>query len=627
MCGIAGVFRAQESAEDAAVVRAMMDVLKTRGPDGEGLAHEGGLTLGHRRLAVLDLSEAAAQPMRSADGRILISHNGEIYNFQELRHELGLAPADLRSTSDTEMILHAWQRWGAGSLYRMVGQWAFALYDRDEKRLWLARDRFGEKPLFYHERGGTLTFASSLAAMLQAPWVPRALDPAALSEYLTLRYVVAPRTILGGILKLPPGHLLSAGPEGVEVRPWYSPRYTRRPEPLTPLKCCDLIDEFGVLLMQATRRCLVSDIPVALLLSDGIDSNSLRCALSLSGKEVPAFTYRVADSNGSPPRPLMAVSTNGGPGELTVTPEERVRYAVPAFGSLTEPIGDGAALALWLLIRGARFRATVFLSGNGGDEILGGYRLDQDRLRLEAVRRFSWLPELLLRSVINRHTAGAESAAARHAALRRASESQVPAIARYLVNRPLAASEVERLFRPRPVPGRYLEVVDKLYDECADGPTDLDRIQEVMLRTFLPENVLSYGDSVAMSSSAELRMPYLDRDLVGFVLRLPSSLRVRRWPGGASTKILLRRWMAGQPRAERVRYKKRTFNYGSVRQLLTTCGDQVRDFTLGASAVRQALPGLEAWLRQPIESFRGPKEGTLWALIALGIWCDAAGVR
>ncbi len=627
MCGIAGILRAEEAGGDSRVVGAMLDVLKPRGPDGAGVVHEGGLTLGHRRLAVLDLSDAGRQPMRSVGGRFLISHNGEVYNFQDLRREIGLAPQDLRSKTDTEIVMHAWERWGSGVLDRMVGQWAFAMYDRLERRLWLARDRFGEKPLFYHAQGGTLTFASSIEALLKAAWVPRAIDSETLSEYLTLRYVVAPRTILTGIAKLAPGHLLSAGPDGIKVRRWYNPRFRYHTEPVTPLQRCDRVDEFGALLMQATRRCLTSDVPVALLLSDGIDSNSLRQALTLSGQELPAFTYRAAGSSHSLAGRPSLVPTGLRTADLLVTPEERIRRLVPAFSSLTEPVGDGAALATWCLISGARSRAKVFLSGSGGDEVLGGYRLDQDRLRLEAIRRFSWLPERLLRKVLYRHTSGMEPASARLAALRRASERQVPAIARYLVNRPLPIQEVERLFQPQPLPGRYLETVDRLYEDCADSPSGLDRIQEVMLRTFLAENVLSYGDSVAMSSSAELRLPFLDRDLVAFVLGLPPCMRVSRWPGRGGTKILLHLWNNGHLRRNGVTRKKRTFNYGSIRQLLARKGGEVRDLTLGASAVRRALPGLEAWLRQPADSFHGPKEGAYWALLALGIWCEAAGVH
>ena len=174
MCGIAGILRHGPASADDEVVRAMLGRLRMRGPDGEGLASEGPLTLGHRRLAILDLSDAARQPMATRDGRFLVSFNGEIYNFRELLGEMGIDPGSLRTSSDTEVLLLAWERWGAECLPKLVGQWAFALYDRQEQRLHLVRDRFGEKPLFYHRQEGVLSFASHLCALLAAPWIPRA---------------------------------------------------------------------------------------------------------------------------------------------------------------------------------------------------------------------------------------------------------------------------------------------------------------------------------------------------------------------------------------------------------------------------------------------------------------------
>src|SRR5262245_56651179 len=203
----------------------MLEPLLHRGPDGRGLIADGPLTLGHRRLAILDLSAAGAQPMESPSGRTVVSFNGEIYNFDDVRRELGLARSELRSGTDTEILLHAWERWGEDVLERLVGQWAFAIYDRGSRRLWLVRDRFGEKPLFFHRSPGVLAFASSLRALLRASFVPRRLDRAALVEYLTLRYVVAPRTVLAGCEKVPPGHLLRVDAQGSAARCWYEPRF------------------------------------------------------------------------------------------------------------------------------------------------------------------------------------------------------------------------------------------------------------------------------------------------------------------------------------------------------------------------------------------------------------------
>jgi asparagine synthase (glutamine-hydrolysing) len=627
MCGIAGILRLSEPRDDRALVASMLEPLRRRGPDGEGLDREGPATLGHRRLAILDLSESGRQPMRSPGGRFVISFNGEIYNFRDLRDELGLRQEDLLSSSDTEILLRAWERWGPGALDRMVGQFAFAVYDRDEARLWLARDRFGEKPLFYHLGGGALAFASSIAALLRAPWVPRELDPSALHEYLTLRYVISPRTVVGGVNKLPAGHLLCASPEGVSVSRWYDPRASHATAGNPRRNREDLVEEFGALLVQASRRCLVSDVPVALLLSDGIDSNAVRAALGLGGIEIPAFMYRsVLDRESD--APLLGDGPEGVmQGVMRVTTEDRFRALVPVFSSFTEPVGDGASLATWFLIHEARAHATVFLSGHGGDEVLGGYRLSQDRFRLAALRRFAWLPESWIGSALRRYTFGADGAAGRREALRRVPMRFAPAAARYLIHRPLPAEEVGALFLPGSPAGRYLESIDRLYGECADGATGLDRIQEVLLRTFLSENVLSFADSVAMDSSAELRMPLLDRDLVDFVLRLPPSLRVARMPGRSNTKQILRLWGRRHLPPAVLNLRKRSFSYGTIRNLLKDRRDAIHGFMLDSKALRRSLPGLEGWLDRPIDDYHGPWEGTLWALLTLGIWSEAAGLR
>src|SRR6266581_6697161 len=261
MCGIAGVFRPAGIADDLNLVQEMLEALKSRGPDGEGVFQEGGLTLGHRRLAVLDLSEAAGQPMESASGRHVVAYNGEIYNYRELIRELAVPCDSLRSSSDTEVLLLAWERWGPAALDRLVGQWAFALYDRQEQRLWLARDRFGEKPLFFHNGPGALTFTSTLASLVRAPWVSRDVCPDALSEYLTLRYTISPRTILREAQKLPPGHFLSADRHGQRIVRWWSPRFHSRTDRRLSLSRREAEDEFGARMVQAVRRCSVSDVP------------------------------------------------------------------------------------------------------------------------------------------------------------------------------------------------------------------------------------------------------------------------------------------------------------------------------------------------------------------------------
>jgi len=301
---------------------------------------------------------------------------------------------------------------------------------------------------------------------------------------------------------------------------------------------------------------------------------------------------------------------------------------VPAFGALTEPVGDGAALATWFLIRNARPQATVFLCGHGADEVLGGYRLSQDRFRLDALWRLRWLPEAWVRPVAERYLFGAEPVAERWGRFRRATRRTVPAAARYLIHRPLPAGDVDRIVGgPDGAGAAGLRIVDELYARCHDRSGQIDRIQEVMLPTFLSENILSFADAVSMDSSAELRMPFLDRDLVKLALAVPETARVSRWPGRANTKLLLRAWARKHLPGGTASRPKRTFHFGNLPELLRDHGDVLRSYALDAPAVRRALPGLEAWVRQPPETFHGPWEGTLWALLALGIWSNRVGLR
>jgi asparagine synthase (glutamine-hydrolysing) len=585
------------------------------------LLAEGPLMLGHRRLAVLDLTDAARQPMESPGGRYVASFNGEIYNFRDLRRECGLGPNDLRSQSDTEVLLAAWERWGEECLRRLVGQFAFALYDRVDRRLWLVRDRFGEKPLFYHRDGKALVFASSLQAVLKAPWIRAEIDDESLAEFLTLRYVVSPNTLLRGVQKLPPGHLLCADAAGVRIRRWWSPQFRYRQDPLPSLRQDDLVEEFGSLLEQACRRCVISDVPVALLLSDGIDSNSILAVLRAAGLQFPSFSFRPIHTRDEGNGPLPPSPEDPENNEvLAIHPLQSLEKLEGALSGFTEPVGDGSSVATWHLIRNARSRATVFLCGHGGDEVLGGYRLSQERFRLAALHHLCRLPGPWFDPIVERYTYGASPVAVRKRDLVRAAAHRVPAAARYLIHRPLSFEDLGMLFGGRGVPGGYLRSVERLYEECAEESADLDAMQEVLMRTFLSENILTFADSVAMDSSAELRMPFLDRDLVEFTLRLPPRFRVSHWPGHANTKRILRDWGRTHLPAAVLNRKKRTFNFGNIRHLLSHGGGELREMILGIGPLKERLPGLQSLLSRPPDTIRGPTEGTLWALLSLAVW-------
>jgi asparagine synthase (glutamine-hydrolysing) len=623
MCGIAGLYRMHGHADDTATVQRMLARLERRGPEGDGLTVERRAVLGHRRLAILDLSSAGRQPMVGQDGRFVVVLNGEIYNFRDIAHELGLRAEELRSQTDTEVLLHAWQRWGAEALGRMVGQWAFAVYDRNTDRLTLARDRFGEKPLFYAADRDRLVFASSLVALFEDRTIRRTLDSGALLEYLTLRYVVSPRTVIDGVLKLEGGHLLELSPDrGLEERVWYRHVFRRSSRPADRNATAS---QFGELLERACARCLVSDRPVGLLLSDGIDSNALLAAMPHPDPGVTCFTFRLRGGGASDvPSDIVA------PGHDLVRVEASRAELAAHFdefcADLTEPVGDMAALPSWMIIRAGRGRATVFLCGHGGDEILGGYRLSQDLFRLELLRRLSVLPIPLVRGTLRRYLNGAEGLEASCRRLRAATAACAPAVARFLIDRPLAAKEVCDLSGGSPAASEtYLATIDLLYEECDADTTALDRTQHVLVKTFLAANILSWADSVAMSSSAELRMPYLDRDLVDYVANLPAKYRVPAWPGRSNTKRMLRDWARPRLPADVIARSKRGFRAGSLEGLLRAIPRTAHGRVLESRALRSALPGLELRMRSIPESCTG-SASLLWTLLVLATWCDAHGV-
>src|SRR5262249_18509776 len=380
-------------------------------------------------------------------------------------------------------------------------------------------------------------------------------------------------------------------------------------------------ERFGSLLERSCARCLASDRPIGILLSDGIDSNALLAALADAAPPVTCFTFRLRGGEAEDvPAPVVA------PGRDLVDIEASRDELAACFdefcADLTEPVGDMAALATWQIIRAARSRATVFLCGHGGDEGLAGYRLSQDLVRLELLRRLSALPSAWIRGTIRRYMNGAETAPARQARMRAATSAEAPAAARFLIDRPLPPETLHALRGRAPEDGeRYLATIDRLYGDAPEDATSLDRVQRVLASTFLSANILSWADSVAMSSSAELRMPYLDRDLVDFVASLPASHRVPRWPGRSNTKRVLRDWARHRVPACVLQRAKRGFQAGSLEGLLRAIPGSARARVLDSAPLRRALPGLEAWIRGIPEDGEGGTSSLLWTLLVLATWC------
>ncbi|CAA7615013.1 Asparagine synthetase [Candidatus Terasakiella magnetica] len=520
MCGIVG-----STGAGSPVLASMLERLGHRGPDGQGLWRDevSGLGLAHARLAVIDLSPGGAQPMLSPCGRWAIAFNGEIYNHGALRVELEAAGECFASTSDTEVMLRLLMRHGLGALERLVGMFAFALWDREAGELLLARDRVGIKPLVWAPLAdGGLAFASEVHALKAHPGLDLGLDPEALSDYLACLYVPAPRTIHRGIRKLPPGSWLrwKAG-EAITAGTWWRPSYTGGRAP----SVAEAVEELLPLLRDAVRGCLVSDVPVGCFLSGGIDSSVIAALMAeAAGEPIRTFTMTFDAAAYDERDAAQAVATHVGSRhtELPASPDaaSRLESMVRLFG---EPFGNPTALLIDDLSRLARQHVTVALVGDGGDEVFAGYPRYQGGLlaqRLHAVPAFlrqgllaplAWLipersdgrhlwrraREFLAASglpLADTYAAWVEyfSPAERRALLRLAADPASPIVARW---------------------------------NACSSPHPLDRMQETDLATFLPGNLLAYGDAMSMAHALELRLPLLDHRVIEAAGKFDAALR------------------------------------------------------------------------------------------------------
>ena len=495
MCGIAGHLAFPSADPERA--RRMTAALSHRGPDGEGHWSEGPIALGHRRLAIIDLTEGGAQPMHSADGALTVVFNGEIYNYRELREELR-PRRTFRTESDTEVLLHLYEELGEALLPKLRGMFAFALWDARRQRLLAARDPFGEKPLVWTERrgpGGTeLSFASELGALRASGGETGSVDRAALSDYLELLYVPAPRTIFQGVRKLPAGHLLVATREGVTVRRYFTP-----PVPGSrPDRRGDLPARVRAELERAVRLRLRSDVPIAALLSGGIDSSAV---VGLMAKELgPGVrTFSVGFGQGDDELPFaraVAKRHQTDHHELVVT-GELAGEVVEGLSAHGEPFGDSSAVPTAAVCRAVAREAKVVLTGDGGDELFAGYG---------RYRRVGSLPHV---PFADRAAALAGRAASRY---RRAAL----AVGRRGDARNRALVEVFSLEERRRLLGQDARALP-----APEGPTgDVDAAIAFDLAVYLPEDLLPKVDAASMRHGLESRAPFLDQELAALVVPL-----------------------------------------------------------------------------------------------------------
>ncbi|HEX9884594.1 MAG TPA: asparagine synthase (glutamine-hydrolyzing), partial [Desulfobaccales bacterium] len=543
MCGILGL-AGQVPREGRELLGAMGATLGHRGPDdaGEWWSPEGDVGLGHRRLAVIDLSPGGHQPMADASGQFVIVYNGEIYNFQDLRRELTARGHRFRTASDTEVILEAYRAWGLDCLRHFNGMFAFALYDRGRRRLFLARDRAGEKPLYFRRTPASFCFASELKALMADPACPRRLDLEALNFYLAYGYVPGDRCILQGVEKLPPAMGLTYELATGQLRQW---RYWDLPEP-DPGKRADpeqLAQEAATLLKDSVRLRLIADVPVGILLSGGLDSSLVTAmAAQVATGRVRTFTIAFPGHGALDEGPYARLVAKHWGTEHTELVAERASVALlPELArQYDEPLGDHALVPTYLVTRLIRQHATVALGGDGGDELFGGYHHYNFLQRHAGLRRCLPGP---LRGLV-------AGAAARFLPLGFKGRhhfmglSGDPAWGIAHVNLFFDARSRRRLtplLRDAAEEAVLLPETSRA-SLCRRDHSLLQQATRADFRTTLADGYLVKVDRASMLNSLEVRAPFLDHRLVEFAFgRLPDELRAT----AEARKVLLQR-LAGR---------------------------------------------------------------------------------
>ncbi len=554
MCGIAG-FTGQAA---PGVLQAMTSAIAHRGPDAQGVWNDDKVSLGHRRLSILDLS-GGAQPMWAPDGLTGVVFNGEIYNHAELRSQLEASGAMFKSDhSDTEVLLWGYRLWGDSFVERLNGMWAFVIYDTQRRRLFGSRDRFGEKPLYYFHDGRTLVFASELRALAAHPAVPGECDPLSLARYFAHQYVPSPRTMLRNVWRLPGGHSFSYLLEDASLRIQQYWTLTFGEEPVSGKAGEDeLAAELRARLRAAVARRLISDVPIGVFLSGGIDSSATAAFAAALAPGVKSFSIgfeeAAYDESVYAKEVAARLKTEHKSQLLSLG---KAKELIPRILSrLDEPNADASILPTYLLCEFARRHVTVTLGGDGGDELFAGYDLFGSLQAGMPIHRFA-RPVLRLLGPLVREPgfpamrgAGVERL---FRAMRSWAEKEGHVAAAWAA--PADAGIISRLIG-RDFASEELFPEAAAAWEAAPGASLPDKTANYFVRLFLPDSVLAKVDRASMLNGLEVRAPFLDVEMAEFSRTLPASFKLK----GRTTKYLLKRALTGMLPEHILHRKKKGF--------------------------------------------------------------------
>ncbi len=615
MCGICGF-----NWNDEELVRSMALTMRHRGPDQEGVFCCEQMSLAHRRLSIIDLSTNGQQPMFNEDGSVCLVYNGEIYNFQELRRDLEQKGHRFSSQSDSEVIIHAYEEYGIDSVSRLRGMFAYALWDQTEKRLLLVRDRIGIKPLYYTFRDGRLLFASEIKAILEDPGVERRVNYQALYDYLGFEFVAAPQTMFADIYKLPAGHLLLYQDGEVKVEQYWDLRF--HPGKNT-LSFAEAVEEEKTLLDEAVRSHLVSDVPLGVFLSGGLDSS---CIVALMRRHISGplrtFTIGYEDKTFSELDYAEIVARHcETEHHVLMLDSLKPEYVETTLYHLDEPMTDLSTVPLYLLCKQAREYVTVCLSGEGADESFAGY----DRFKASRINRwFRLIPPVLRKQVIGRLMAMLPDQPQKKGAvnmLKRFVEGANLDPAgqhlrwQYFLNTTLEQKLFAPGFRSSITMDPFRQVRE--YSGRCDAGDQVNREIYLDMRFMMSDSVLMKVDRMSMASSLEIRVPLLDHVLVEFLASLPGDWKLN----GMTTKYVFRKALE-ELLPEKVVYRGKQGYSLPVKHLLR---GELKGYMIellnDSRIIRENMD--RAYVNTIIEEHCAGRQNhnhILWALINVAIW-------
>ncbi len=591
MCAIVGQV-CTDGGIEIETLSSMRDKMSHRGPDDAGLfiSKDRTVGFGHRRLSIIDLSPNGHQPMTNEDGTVWLTYNGEIYNFQEIRQQLLNAGHKFKSDTDSEVIIHAYEEWGIESVHRFRGMFAYAIWDEKQRQLVLVRDRLGIKPLFYYQQDGALSFASELKALIADPGITLSLDETAIYDFFTYRYIPTPKTIYQNIKKLPPGHYAIFKDEKFTLKQYWDPSFEKGDSITVDEAQYKIRDK----LSEVVNLHLIADVPVGVMLSGGLDSSTL-CALAAQNMSESLHTFSIGfdvkEHSETEYASIVAKQYGTNHHELTVTREMAEAYQEKVRSLYDEPFADSSSIPTYFVSRLARDNVTVALSGEGGDEIFGGYSWYPMNLQMA---KMDFLPAGMRRVVGNQLNQLPWNIKGKWTLFM----AGLDPIERYIKLMSGSLREEKKSILSPKFWQKFSDYDDywhfrKYWREDLDP---FSRMQYLDFKTFLNDDVLTKMDRASMAVSLEARVPLLDHELIEEVLRLPIEVRNRN----LQQKYIFKKAVVNDLPASIISRKKKGFSAPMHSWLKTDVAEQLQpicDHGLVSDDYlrHSALTGTDSW--------------------------------